>query len=158
MTDGHGLLQAIIDTPDDEGLRLVYADWLEEQGETDQAELIRVQCRLGHWTDEIERRFLSRGPPLDRRAPLAMRIEVSPEPAAPAARGSSAGSGSARVRAGASSGGSGRARSAAAEPLAVAADEPESQIVAPAGRPIGWVIVAVLIAIGVAAMVIMTLK
>ena len=31
---------------------------------------------------------------LDRRAPLAMRIEVAPEPAAPAARGSSAGSGS----------------------------------------------------------------
>jgi hypothetical protein len=87
-----------------------------------------------------------------------MRIEVAAEPAAPAARGSSAGSGSARVRAGASSGGSGRARSAAAEPEAVAADEPQSQIVAPPGRPIGWVIVAVLIAIGVAAMVIMTLK
>src|SRR4029079_16626044 len=32
---------------------------------------------------------------LDRRAPLAMRIEVAPEPAAPTARGSSAGSGSA---------------------------------------------------------------
>jgi hypothetical protein len=95
---------------------------------------------------------------LDRRAPLAMRIEVSPEPAAPAARGSSAGSGSARVRAGASSAGSGRGRPEAAEPVAVAGDEMESQIVTPPGRPIGWVIVAVLIAIGVAAMVIMTLK
>ena len=59
---------------------------------------------------------------LDRRAPLAMRIEVAPEPAAPAARGSSAGSGSARVRATASSAGSGSgsARPAAAEPVALA--------------------------------------
>ncbi len=97
---------------------------------------------------------------LDRRAPLAMRIEVAPEPAAPAARGSSAGSGSARVRAPASSAGSGSgsARRAAAEPVALPAGDGESQIVTPPARPIGWVIVAVLIAIGVAAMVIMTLK
>src|SRR6187551_1492982 len=47
---------------------------------------------------------------LDRRAPLAMRLEVAPEPAAPAARGSSAGSGSARVRAPASAAGSSSAK------------------------------------------------
>ena len=83
---------------------------------------------------------------LDRRAPLAMRIEVAPEPAAPAARGSSAGSGSARVRATASSAGSGSrsARPAAAEPVAFPAGDAESQIVTPSTRPIGWVIVAVL--------------
>src|SRR5207245_678726 len=49
-------MQAIIDNPDDEGLRLVYADWLEEQDETERAELIRVQCRLGHLAeDDAER-------------------------------------------------------------------------------------------------------
>jgi serine/threonine protein kinase len=99
---------------------------------------------------------------LDRRAPLAMRIEVAPEPAAPTARGSSAGSGSARVRATTSSAGSGSARQQfAAEPPVLPARparEPESQIVTPPSRPMGWVVVAVLIAIGVAAMVIMTLK
>jgi serine/threonine protein kinase len=95
---------------------------------------------------------------LDRRAPLAMRIEVAPEPAAPAARGSSAGSGSARVRATASPGGSGRAQPSPAESAALAAGDGESQIVTSPGRPMGWLIVAVLIAIGVAAMVIMTLK
>jgi hypothetical protein len=35
---------------------------------------------------------------LDRRAPLAMRIEVAPEPAAPAARSGSAGSGGTATR------------------------------------------------------------
>jgi len=99
---------------------------------------------------------------LDRRAPLAMRIEVAPEPAAPTARGSSAGSGSARVRGAASSAGSGSARQRLeAEPPVLPARparETESQIVTTPSRPMGWVIVAVLIAIGVAAMVIMTLK
>jgi uncharacterized protein (TIGR02996 family) len=40
------LLQAILDQPDDDALRLVYADWLEEHGEQDRAELIRVQIAL----------------------------------------------------------------------------------------------------------------
>jgi uncharacterized protein (TIGR02996 family) len=30
--------------PDDDGPRLVYADWLEERGQCDRAELIRLQC------------------------------------------------------------------------------------------------------------------
>jgi uncharacterized protein (TIGR02996 family) len=44
--DEDAFLQAIIEAPDDEGLRLVYADWLEEQGRPERAEFIRVQCRL----------------------------------------------------------------------------------------------------------------
>lgn len=39
-------LPAILATPDDDGPRLVFADWLEEQGDVDRAEFIRVQCRL----------------------------------------------------------------------------------------------------------------
>jgi serine/threonine protein kinase len=100
---------------------------------------------------------------LDRRAPLSMRIEVAPEPAAPTARGSSAGSGSARVRATASAGGSGSTSdwvpaARAAEPVALATPTPEPPTLETSRRPMGWVIVAVLIAIGVAAMVIITLK
>jgi uncharacterized protein (TIGR02996 family) len=39
-------LRAIFDQPEEDGPRLVYADWLDERGEADRAELIRVQCRL----------------------------------------------------------------------------------------------------------------
>jgi uncharacterized protein (TIGR02996 family) len=39
-------LEAICETPDDDTPRLVYADWLEENGDSDRAEFIRVQCEL----------------------------------------------------------------------------------------------------------------
>ncbi|MGF1579325.1 MAG: TIGR02996 domain-containing protein [Gemmataceae bacterium] len=37
--------QAIVDNPTDIALRLVYADWLEEQGD-DRAEFVRLDCEL----------------------------------------------------------------------------------------------------------------
>ena len=40
-------LMTILDHPDDDGPRLVYADWLEEHGDCDRAELIRLQCLGG---------------------------------------------------------------------------------------------------------------
>lgn len=40
------LLRAILDAPDDDAPRLIYADWLEEQGDSDRAEFIRVQVAL----------------------------------------------------------------------------------------------------------------
>ncbi len=47
--DGEHLLQAILDDPADDTGRLVYADWLEEQGEVGRAELVRVQVEMaGH--------------------------------------------------------------------------------------------------------------
>jgi uncharacterized protein (TIGR02996 family) len=39
-------LQSIIESPDDDGPRLVYADWLDEHGESGGAEFIRVQCAV----------------------------------------------------------------------------------------------------------------
>jgi uncharacterized protein (TIGR02996 family) len=39
-------LRAIIEDPDDDARRLVYADWLEENGDTARAEFIRVGCEL----------------------------------------------------------------------------------------------------------------
>jgi uncharacterized protein (TIGR02996 family) len=39
-------LKAIIENPDDDAIRLVYCDWLEEHGQPDRAAFIRVQCEL----------------------------------------------------------------------------------------------------------------
>lgn len=46
MTQERDLLRTIAREPDDDTLRLVYADWLEEDGRADRAALIRVQVRL----------------------------------------------------------------------------------------------------------------
>src|SRR5262249_50235877 len=43
MTDLNDLLQAVLDAPGDDAPRLVYADWLEEHGQTERAQLIRLQ-------------------------------------------------------------------------------------------------------------------
>src|SRR5947208_1880557 len=43
--DEKTFFQAISENPGD-APRLVYADWLEEHGQPERAELIRVQCRL----------------------------------------------------------------------------------------------------------------
>lgn len=43
------LLRAVLAEPDDDGVRLVYSDWLEEHGEPERAEFIRVQCRI--WSE-----------------------------------------------------------------------------------------------------------
>lgn len=43
MTDSERFLAAIVANPDDDTLRLVYADWLEERGDADRAEFIRLQ-------------------------------------------------------------------------------------------------------------------
>src|SRR5215813_9242328 len=39
-------LASILETPDDDVPRLIYADWLEEHGEPDRAALIRIQIEL----------------------------------------------------------------------------------------------------------------
>lgn len=47
-------LAAIIEAPDDDTPRLIYADWLEEQGD-ERAELIRVQCERARTDDRDPR-------------------------------------------------------------------------------------------------------
>ena len=49
-------LRAIINDPDDDLPRLVYADFLDETGDPDRAEFIRVQCRLAG-TEEHDPHF-----------------------------------------------------------------------------------------------------
>lgn len=46
MSEQDALLEAIRQAPEDEALRLVYADLLEEQGDNVQARFIRLQCQL----------------------------------------------------------------------------------------------------------------
>jgi uncharacterized protein (TIGR02996 family) len=46
MTEHEPFLRAIIAQPDEDAPRLIYADWLEEQGLDQRAEFIRVQCEL----------------------------------------------------------------------------------------------------------------
>jgi uncharacterized protein (TIGR02996 family) len=38
-------LATVLEAPDDDAPRLIYADWLDEQGESDRAEFIRLQVR-----------------------------------------------------------------------------------------------------------------
>jgi uncharacterized protein (TIGR02996 family) len=44
--DADALLRAIVRHPDDDTPRLVYADWLQENGRAEEGEFLRVQCRL----------------------------------------------------------------------------------------------------------------
>jgi uncharacterized protein (TIGR02996 family) len=46
MSDAAALLAAIRASPADDAPRLVYADWLDEHGQPQRAEFIRVQCEL----------------------------------------------------------------------------------------------------------------
>src|SRR5262245_14653923 len=43
MSERDALFQAVLDAPGDDAPRLVFADWLDENGEPERAELIRVQ-------------------------------------------------------------------------------------------------------------------
>ena len=49
-------LRAIIADPADDLPRLVYADWLDENGDPDRAEFIRVQCELAKLPEDDPRR------------------------------------------------------------------------------------------------------
>jgi uncharacterized protein (TIGR02996 family) len=62
MTADDPLFQAILDDPDDDGVRLVYADYLEEHGEPERAEFIRVQIELARLPEGDPRR-----PALEKR-------------------------------------------------------------------------------------------
>jgi uncharacterized protein (TIGR02996 family) len=46
VTHEQAFMQAIIEAPDDDAPRLVYADWLDDQGEAERADFIRVQIEL----------------------------------------------------------------------------------------------------------------
>src|SRR5262245_25219775 len=53
MSDESAFLAAVIANPDDDAPRLIYADWLDENGDSERAELIRLQCQLAIGWDRI---------------------------------------------------------------------------------------------------------
>jgi uncharacterized protein (TIGR02996 family) len=54
MTEEETFLSAIIAQPDDDTVRLVYADWLAEHGAPDRGEFIRVEIELAHTPPDSE--------------------------------------------------------------------------------------------------------
>jgi uncharacterized protein (TIGR02996 family) len=61
MSQDEAFRQAILQDPDDDGVRLVYADWLEERGDV-RGEFIRLDCTLARLPGSDPRR-----PPLEAR-------------------------------------------------------------------------------------------
>jgi uncharacterized protein (TIGR02996 family) len=56
MDHHSAFLQAIVEAPDDDAPRLIYADWLEENGQPERAQFIRIQCELARMPeDALER-------------------------------------------------------------------------------------------------------
>jgi uncharacterized protein (TIGR02996 family) len=45
-------LSDIVENAGDDAPRLIYADWLDDEGDADRAELIRLQCRLARLPDD----------------------------------------------------------------------------------------------------------
>lgn len=61
MNERDAFLRAICENPDDDTPRLVFADWLQEHGEDERAEFIRLQCEAARLaTDDIRRELLTR--------------------------------------------------------------------------------------------------
>jgi uncharacterized protein (TIGR02996 family) len=56
MARNDDLLRAVVTAPRDDAPRLVYADWLEEQGDRDRAAFIRTQCELARRPADDPRR------------------------------------------------------------------------------------------------------
>jgi uncharacterized protein (TIGR02996 family) len=52
MTERDALLRAVCENPDDDTPRLVFADWLQENGEEPRAEFIRVQIELARGAND----------------------------------------------------------------------------------------------------------
>jgi uncharacterized protein (TIGR02996 family) len=78
-----GFIQAIRETPDDDLPRLVAADWLEEHGESERSEFIRVQCKLAAHLKVFEdaekrprRKKLGRPPNSERLPLIAKQLTV----------------------------------------------------------------------------------
>src|SRR5437763_4914099 len=71
MPEESAFLRTIVERPDDDAPRLVYADWLEEHGNTPRAEFIRVQIELANLPAESPRR----GPLAVRERELLVRYQ-----------------------------------------------------------------------------------
>src|SRR5262245_23510597 len=57
MSNETAFLSAILDAPDDDVPRLVFADWLDDNGDSARAEFIRAQVRLERLPEYDPERF-----------------------------------------------------------------------------------------------------
>jgi uncharacterized protein (TIGR02996 family) len=80
MTQDDAFLQAILEAPDDDVPRLVYADWLEEHGDP-RSTFLRVQCELARLAEDDLRREALRAQarPLEEQIRQALTQKVRPE-------------------------------------------------------------------------------
>jgi len=69
MTEREALLAAICEHPDDDTPRLVFADWLDENGEPERAEFIRLQCEVARLAADDQRAGL-----IDRETELQKKF------------------------------------------------------------------------------------
>jgi len=76
MIDEATLIRRIFADPNNPGPRLVYADWLEEEGRKDRAELVRFQTALHHNEITEEGTGIVRQPTAPEREAMAARVEV----------------------------------------------------------------------------------
>jgi uncharacterized protein (TIGR02996 family) len=60
--ESRAFLEAMCEAPEDDTPRLIYADWLDDHGDSARAEFVRVQCELAKLSPRDERR-----PGLERR-------------------------------------------------------------------------------------------
>jgi uncharacterized protein (TIGR02996 family) len=69
MTPEDGFLSDICEHPEEDGARLVYADWLDDHRQPERAEFIRVQCELAGLPDHDPRgkELVARGRALLRK-------------------------------------------------------------------------------------------
>src|SRR4051812_916255 len=66
IAEQRGFWAAIRANPDDDTPRLVYADWLQENGDPARAEFIRLQCEIARLPDDRKTQRKSR-PALEHR-------------------------------------------------------------------------------------------
>jgi uncharacterized protein (TIGR02996 family) len=80
MTDDQALLRAVLANPEDDALRLVYADWLDERGDP-RGEYLRVDLELATGTRGPRYiRLMSRGRELREKLDKAWVVAVSRGP------------------------------------------------------------------------------
>lgn len=69
MTDRDSFLRAIIENPQDDALRLIFADWLDEHGDSGRTEFIRVQVELEKFSEDHEKTWQLYGMGIDLSKP-----------------------------------------------------------------------------------------
>ena len=75
MDDLSDFLRKIAAEPDDDSLRLILADWLEERGEQERAEFIRLQVELAGMNG-LESDFARKTARMHRCGVLTRRGEI----------------------------------------------------------------------------------